>query len=494
MSDLAPTSVVEFPVTLPGAARLLELRLGAGELISTEGGSACLVNGAPLAQGGTATFVSALPDTQSAALYTSSTAIQAGSYGVRVPLARLQSGNADPTVLRLPLAAPSTLHERWSYGVPPELRALTVRISGADLLRAVPLEALSTLVLTATLLNGALWTQSFQVRVDGAAPTGTVTHSLASGFGYLAYRDLSADAAFLTLIFPAGDQLNVPVTSAGNGLGVLLVEDPRSPASVTATDHAGNTSGNLLARTSVAGRGAGTTGTPFSPWPLPAYLNPRRPVLGGLITAAERALDVGPERAGDALSLDRAAGSDLNRLSRYYGLPRMPGEGDAALAARVKARFLGHKASRAGLALQLTQAGAPTARVADVNSQYLSSRTLDGSWTLDGNVRLGGEAVVDQVGPGQVKVTFSAAPAGGWEAARQAVSRHTAAGVVPALGLDVRVQVSVGQPPRTEVSVTHLLNGPSPLSRITDQYYANPLTLDGSWILNGAQTPDGSKG
>jgi hypothetical protein len=490
-TDVSPTAFLTWTQSFTSDVRHVDIRVGQGELLNTLAGSACLIDGHPVTQGGAAQGIEALAGTGAARLYTQVVPVTATTYGVTLPASRLTRTD-DGEVYFAALSIPTDPRGRFSFTLLPGVRTLSAQVTGADILSNIGTEGLAQLVMTAILTTGETVIQTFDVRVDGTPPTGALTYSRALGFGYLASRGLSDDAVTFTFTYADGSTHTEPVSS--NRSGVQLVNRAGSPVTVTATDAAGNVSGNLLTRSTVAGRENDGNRTVFASWPLPAYLDRRRPMLAALLTAFEVALNVGPERAGDALSLYGASGADLNGLVSYYGIYRRPGESDAGLTARAQARFLPRKSTRDGLTVQLTSAGAAGVQVIDGNSLYAGARILDGSWKLDGSVRLGGTPNNRTIDPGSIIVLFSSTPAGGWDAARIVTGRHTAAGVIAHLELQVSTQVALGNASRTDLHydvATTALSGT--IGSISDSYFAHPLLLDGTWTLGGAEEIDGNK-
>lgn len=489
---VAPGGVLDWDVTLPGAARHVEVRVGQGDLLPVTT-SALLIGGVPQGAQGAAARVTAGLVSEQATLYRASTPYTVTPYGVRLdPDAIRPTGN--PDVYRTLLATSAAPQARFAYHV--SAAAFTVRASGADLLSLIGAEGDALLVMTATLEDGTRHTQSLSVRVDGTPPTGSVSVSRAGPYVYLAYRDLSGDAVHLTAVLGDGTRVIIPRPDGERGsMGVLGAQITQTPVAVTATDDAGNESGDLLLRATTLSGDGQPTGTELAPWPLPTYLNPKRPVLGAILGAWAAALSIGADEAGHALDLREAEGRELDALCAYYGVTRLPGEVDGALMARVQARFAARKSSRAGLVRQLAAVDGGTASVADAHSRFESARTLDGTWTLDGSVQLGGSSFVENLNPGEIVVTFPREPLAGWPRATALTGRYRAAGVRAQVRTVSGMHAVTGHATRLDVR-TVVQDRPdlTPTTQLTVRVYSDVLTLDGSWTLSAAETLDGTRG
>lgn len=492
MRYTSSSGAVLWPVTLTRPAVHLALRVGRGELLSISNGSCFLVGGKPLERAQSGGVVSVTDDPEVAYLHRAGSAYVPSAYGISIPAWEVV-GTDGPEVYRLPFARSAATLPRLSLYTSP-VQDVTVQVVATDLLTNIGAPGTADLVLEATDASGQNETYTLSVTIDDAPPTGDVQVIWAAGLTYLTYQNLSADAEALLLSVPGQPVVRVSVTEPGEG--VCEVETPTLPTAVYAVDYAGNVSRNLIARhLSLGSVGADAmTRTPVSTWPLPPYLNPKRPVLGTLLTAFEAALDIGQDAAGEALSILDARGQELDRLSDYYGLSRRPGELDEALSARIQARFMARKSTRSGLREQLNRVQAGGAVITDLHAYAESSYQLDGSWKLDGSVTLGEFSIRQDVQPGQVAVSLPYTPLTGWADVLGIARTYTAAGVVPQVYHLNLTHAVLGNAPRTELTLQRLDTVPAhKLSALSILAYEIALTLDGRWQLDGAEQIDGTQ-
>lgn len=490
MKVLGRASSYDWPHTFTGDVRAVTVTVGEGAVLGVSQ-SACLVGGVPVGTSH-AGQRAAVRDPATAALSRPALEYVPSTYGVQVRAADLQDVGAG--TYRLALGAPATAASGFQFDLPPGVRELTARIHAADVLRVIGADGDTRLILKATLSSGATETRTLDVRLDSQPPTGSVTASRAGPYLYLTYAGLSRDVTQFRLQDALGEQvLERPVGERGS-VGVIIGEARGDVSEVYAVDEAGNVSLNLLARqVSAAGLVDTGPGTAFALWPLPPYLRPSAPVLGGLLAAFEAGLNIGADRAGEALALGKASGAELDRLSAYYGVTRRTGETDAAMTARVQARFLPGKGTRAGLMRELASADGGAVEVSDQQTHSAEARQLDGTWALDGSVNLGGGYGSSDVGPGEVNVTFPRAPLAGWINAGDVVRRRKAAGVVPHVRFLVETHAVTGLATGHTLSMTVDSAPAEPLTRAGGTRYASVLILDGSWDLEGTEQIDGAR-
>lgn len=484
---LRPDGTLDWTYDGPPATHV-RVQVGQGDALPLAHGSALLIGGAAQGIGGAAVRVTArTPDT--VALHRAGSAYEDSAYGVRVPLHEVSSVTGD--VIRVPMATLTPPQARFQFQLHGE--PFTARVHGRDVLSVIGAAGPARLVLTAQTAQGPV-TRTLDILIDDTPPTGSVSVAYAAGYAYLTYRDLSDDTVTLHLHYPDGAVLTATRAEGERGRrGVLGLEAPGVPDRVTARDDAGNESGNLLVRrTNLTPPGAGGT-TPLAPWPLPSYLSAREPILGALLGAFTQALSIGADEAGSALDLRDADGRGLDALCAYYGVTRRPGESDPSLTARTRARFAAHKSTRAGLTRQLDEVDAGQVLVTDARSQYETARTLDGSWTLDGSVQLGGTGLTVALTPGEIMVRYDRTPLKGWDAARHVVRTRKAAGIIPQHRALQHVHAVLGLSARVSVHAAFTAAPAAPLAALTGLRYSGVLQLDGSWTLNGAETLDGTR-
>lgn len=485
---------LEWPVTLTRPAVHLALRVGSGELLSTSNGSRFLdATGRTLsaAQGGRVSVTSP----EFAAVHFAGSSSYPSTYGAFVPTWEV-SATEQSDVYRMLIACPAETTERLSLYTAP-LSSVTAYIVTADILRIIGAPGPVDLVLEATDSAGQLETHVLNLTIDDTPPTGDVQAVWAAGHTYLTYQRLTEDTEALLLTAPGLPVTRVPVTEPVTGLCEAAM--PSAPTAVYAVDHAGNLSENLLSRHLNLSETDAATHQPkpttFAPWPLPAYLNPQRPNLRALLDAFEKALDIGQDAAGDALSLKAAQGGELDRLSQFYGTARRAGELDQALTARVQARFTARKSTRQGLRALIRAAQGGEAQVTDAYAYLSNAHYLDGSWMLDGSVTLGGESLKYDMQPGQAAISLWNQPVSGWEAVTRIAHHYTAAGVVPTSHSLTLTHAVLGNSPRSELTLEETL--PPDARRLTSLEilaYDNTLTLNGAWTLEGGETLDGTGG
>lgn len=492
MRALGREGAYDWPLTFPAPAQAVSVRVGDGALLGLEQ-SACLVDGVPLGVRHAGQRVGVTSPEQ-AALSGAALAYTSSAYGVR-----LRPGDAEWTetgdVYRVRLVRAASAAPAFAFDLP-GVPSLTARIHARDVLRAIGgADGDARLVLTATLTNGGTHTETLDLRIDSQPPVGSVTASRAGPYLYLTYAGLSPDVTHFRLTGPDGAAQTLTRPEGERGpIGVIGGVVLGDVTAVYAVDEAGNVSADLLSRrVTVNVPEAGEGAALLAPWPLPPYLRPDAPVLGALLTAFEAALDIGQDRAGEALSLTQARGEALDQLGAYYGVTRRTGETDASLTARVQARFAAGKSSRAGLMLQLAEADGGAVEVADAQTHSAGARQLDGTWRLDGSVNLGGGYGAADVGPGEVNVTFPRAPLAGWFNAGAVVRRRKAAGVIPYVRYQVATHAILGLSLRHDLTLSLDSAPAAPLGRLSGTRYDSTLTLDGTWQLDGTEQIDGAR-
>lgn len=480
MSDaIGTTSTLAWDVTPPSPIVGWTLQAGGGAIISSAAGSTATLGGASALGAGPSNPVLLTGDTARVAR----PLLDAGGDTITGPGIVLRP---DGTALVPYLGAPLPYPYLSARYLAPRGGPLALRVSGADLQAAVGGTNAFTLNLVLYLASGGTVTLSRALRLDDVPPVGLVTALLSGGRTYLTYTELSLDAAFLTVYRLDGGTATAPVTTPLEG--VTSADGDGTPLKVTATDAAGNEGPDLLVRV-LRDRAQSLPPAPLAPWPLPTYMDPSESNLAALLRAFELALDVGADRAGDALDLDLAEGADLDRLARMYGIYRKVGERDIELAGRVQALLVPNKQSPRGLELTLTRNGAPGATVVDLAGLLgRDPYRLNGAWKLDGTVNLGGLGVRG-FSDGMFVVYYDEDPRSGWDAVRKVVARHKSAGYKSHVRRRVKRHPTLYAPPRAFVRArVRATSGRS--GALTLTLRSGRLMLDGTWNLSGAQDLD----
>ena len=379
----------------------------------------------------------------------------------------------------VPAPAAPVLSARYD----PTTDALQLRIAVSDLRLVTGAGQSLTLHATVHTLTGQA-DYALSLDLDADAPNGIVRALLTDDGTYLSALNLDADAEVFT-VQVQGASYTVPVTGA-----VTFTPDQTGrPLSVTATDSSGNVSGNLLVSVQVQGAGSDHL-TPMSEWPLPPFLNATSPNLSALLGSFEGVLDVHPDDAGQALSLDAAEGQALTYLASHFGAERLPDEPDASLQARARSVLLPRKSTLAGLKAMLEVSGVFGADVRDLYSLTgpVAPLTFNGAAYFNGRHRFNGAGGPRETTYGVVLALFAREPAAGFQAARAVLERYTAAGIGVRVVLTAAVQLRV--PGKTGLRTVL-----SQRRRIPSVRYINPfLTFDSSANFDGSQTFDGIKG
>lgn len=387
---------------------------------------------------------------------------------------------------------PPIPQEKWraAYKLPDTTNPLTLTVTAEDLLAATGTTQPITLTVTLRHTDGTRTTLTYTMQLDFTPPTGQVEYELGDPVSFAVYSVPEPDATHLKVYFQDGGTQLVPITP---GSSVALIEDTRTPIKITALDDVRNESPNLLTRVLQA-PGVGDE-TLFAEWPLPRYLQKDKPNLQVFLVAFEQALDIKPDALPEqSTNFLKATSTELERIALHFGVARQPGDTDEMLRQRILDRLRPRKTSRVGMSTIISRlAGVPTS-IFDDQSTVAGSRTLDGTWKLDGSVTLGGNTA-STLGPGHFTVTFKAIPKIGWERITQLIERHRAAGTIPT--------IRYHRPPATLVAFTH----PSMEINLAFKHQTPPLdftaratkissnlTLDGSWSLDGTQTLDGTAG
>jgi len=387
-----------------------------------------------------------------------------------------------------PQAVPVPPAPRAAWRFVATVQVLNLSLSLTDLRAALPAGKYSRVVATLIYKDGTRETFTRLVLVDAEPPTGEVSALVTAQGTYYSYRTLSLDAVQLNVTLEGGQTLSLPVTAKASGL--LHSDVLGTPNRVTATDAGGLEGGNLLVHVSFL-TDPSASGTPISAWPLPTYLDPAQPTLKALLGAFARALSIGVDTAGTALSLDAAPTWYLDPLAQYFGVTRRYGDTDADLARRAKSVLTLNKSSLRGLKTMLDLAGHYGAEVIDNATQYVGEQALflDGSWTLDGSKLLnGGTFRGSYIFPGEVLALYRATPATGLTAALATLRRYVAAGVRARVALMIELSAAVMTPPRVDVRRQWSITVSLPLTRAAPGLY-----LDGTWTLDGQQILDGDR-
>lgn len=354
-----------------------------------------------------------------------------------------------------------------------------LHISMLDLARIAPRGANIYLTATVYELNKVVEHHLGPIFVDIDAPDGLVWALITRDGTYFSTEGLEPQTA-LTVLCEDGHSYTTTVMESA----LFVNGETATPINVTATDSEGLSSGNILAGVEIEPESLDEY-TALSAWPLPPYLDPKRPNLSAMLNAFGDALDVRPEYAGHSMYVKMSTSDPLTLIGKLYGVSRTSAPDDSAMQRRISATLTADKPSLNGLNSMLHAYGIFGGEVQDAYS--LSSGNLlvlDGSWLLNGEYRLDGGVPGDEIAAGEVLATFSRVPINGLESAVEVMRRFKSAGIRSRVRLRRHWYAELPHPgTRTtlwRICICPLLKTKTPF-----------LVLDGSWQLDGHQTLDG---